>query len=284
MTLLFFRWRTCIISYTELFYGGMSFCHNWSVDDTIVELQKSQYGYHKYIYKNIFEASGQVVMLVNGEIIEFFAIIYFIAIVAFLLFVGKLPRVWRLVGYGALCGITIFISLVFRIFDFITLNCQSGERAQAFFETLQQQLTAGTLKIEYLEIPGCSYGVFGSIFALLAVIGGGIMLWFKPRWYSWLMTFAAIILSSQITALVSAMKEPRYIIHHNALRQKSYTLIEKKLAQKISHQQLVKAIQENLKDFRYTYENLNDEKTSSGIILTAIENLQPGNNAENSEK
>ena len=45
--------------------------------------------------------------------------------------------------------------------------------------------------------------------------------------------------------------------------------------EKIPPQRLAEVIKINLKDFRYTYENREDEKESSEKILTAIKNLQP---------
>ena len=212
-------------------------------------------------------------MMITDTIIILLPIIYFVALATFLFFMTKITRVWILLGYGVFCGIAIFISYVFRAFDFISFNIRSGELAKSFFEYLQLQLSAGALKTEYLEVPGCSYGICLSIFSLISMIGCGIVLVCKTRWYSWLITVIAIILSFHTTAFISAKNNQKYIIQHNELREKCYTLIDKKLAQKISHQQIAKAIQENLNDFNYSNENLRPEQESSEKIIKAIQNL-----------
>ncbi len=214
-------------------------------------------------------------MVINDMTIIFIMTVLMLALAAFIFFLEKIPRIWKLVGYAFFCILTIFISMIFRAFDFISFNCESGERAKNFFETLHKDLAAGTLDIAYLEVPGTQPGTLLSIIALLAIIGGGIVLWFKVRWFSYITTFAAIVLSFDTTAFITAFKAPEYIVSHNDIRKKSYTLIEKKLAEKIPPQRLAEVIKINLKDFRYTYENREDEKASSEKILTAIENLQP---------
>ena len=60
--------------------------------------------------------------------------------------------------------------------------------------------------------------------------------------------------------------EKRYISDSNALRKKTYLLIEQKRKENVSNKQISEAIKANLKDFRYTYENREDEKESSGKI------------------
>ena len=219
-------------------------------------------------------------MVINNETIILIPAFYLLALAAFIFFLEKIPRIWKLVGYAFFCILTIFISMIYRALDFISFNCESGIRAQNFFETLQQELTAGTFTAAYLEVPGTTWGTLLSIIALLAIIGGGIVLWFKVRWFSYITTFAAIVLSFDTTAFITAFKAPEYIVSHNDIRKKSYTLIEKKLAEKIPHQQLAEVIKTNLKDFRYTYENREDEKASSEKILIAIKNLQPDTEKE----
>lgn len=207
--------------------------------------------------------------------IIFIMTVLMLALVAFLFFLEKIPRIWKLVGYAFFCILTIFISLIYRGLNFISFNCESGERAKNFFETLHKDLAAGTLDIAYLEAPGTTTGTLLSIIALLAIVVGGIVLWFKVRWFSYITTFAAIVLSFDTTAFITAFKAPEYIVRHNDIRKKSYSLIEKKLAEKITHQHLAEVIKTNLKDFRYSYENLKDETASTNRILTAIGELSP---------
>ena len=214
-------------------------------------------------------------MAINDTMIFFILTVFMLALAAFIFFLEKIPRVWRLVLYALFCLIAIFISLIYRVFDFISFNCASGARAQNFFETLHKELAAGTINIAYLEVPGTTLGTVLSLIALLAIIGGGIVLWFKVRWFSYITTFAAIVLSFDTTAFVTAFKAPEYIVSHNDIRKKSYTLIEKKLAENIPPQRLAEVIKTNLKDFRYSYENLKDETASTDRILTAISELTP---------
>ena len=223
-------------------------------------------------------------MVINDVTIFLIPTVLMIALAAFIFFLEKIPRVWRLAGYGLFCALMIFISVIYRTLDFISFNCESGERARNFFETLHKDLAAGTLDIAYLEVPGTTWWTLLSIIAFLAIIGGGIVLWFKVRWFSYITTFAAIVLSFDTTAFITAFKAPEYIVSHNDIRKKSYTLIEKKLAENIPHQQLAEIIKTNLKDFRYTYENREDEKESSEKILIAIKNLQPEIKTEATKK
>ena len=184
-------------------------------------------------------------MVINDMTIIFIMTVLMLALTAFLFFLEKIPRIWKLVGYTFFCILTIFISMIYRALDFISFNCESGIRAQNFFETLHKDLAAGTLDIAYLEVPGTTTGTLLSIITLLAIIGGGIVLWFKVRWFSYITTFAAIVLSFDTTAFITAFKAPEYIVSHNDIRKKSYTLIEKKLAEKIPHQQLAEVIKTN---------------------------------------
>ena len=214
-------------------------------------------------------------MIISDMTILLIPVIFLVALAAFLIFLEKIPRLWRLIIYAFLSLMMVFFSLIFRALDFISFNCASGDRAQNFFETLHKELTAGRLNITYLEVPGTTAGTVLSIIALLAFIGGGIVLRFKVRWFSYITTFAAIFLAFEVTTFITAFKAPEYIVRHNEMRKKSYTLIENKLAENIPHQRMAEVIKTNLKDFRYTYENREDEKASSEKILIAIKNLQP---------
>ena len=212
-------------------------------------------------------------MMITDATVIMLPVIYFVALAAFLFLMAKMTRVWRLLGYGVFCGITIFISYAFRALDLLSCNIRSGELAKSFFEYLQLQLSAGALKTEYMEVPGCSYGICLSIFAFISMIGCGVVSVFTTRWYSRVLTFIAIILSFQTTAFISAKNNQKYIIRHNELRKKCYTLIDRKLAQNIPHRQISKAIQEKLSDFHYSYENLRPEQESSEKIIKAIQDL-----------
>lgn len=203
------------------------------------------------------------------------SVFFLVALAAFLIFLEKIPRLWRLIIYAFLSLMMVFFSLISRALDFISFNVESGIRAQNFFETLHKELTAGRLNITYLEVPGTTAGTVLSIIALLAFIGGGIVLRFKVRWFSYITTFAAIFLAFEVTTFITAFNAPEYIVRHNEMRKKSYTLIENKLAENIPHQRMAEVIKTNLKDFRYTYENLKDETASTDRILTAIGELSP---------
>ena len=95
---------------------------------------------------------------------------------------------------------------------------------------------------------------------------------------------AALVFSFGILDIQTPRGEERYIKDSNQLREKTYSLVEKKRKENVSNKQISDAIKANLKDFRYAYENRKVERESSEKILTAIEKLKPENNAEHAER
>ena len=170
------------------------------------------------------------------------------------------------------CIINIGLAFIYRCFNFITFHLQSGERALNFFTELSEELAHSTMNIEYLPMPSYTASIIWGIISLLVVIAGFVMLNLKIRWYNWVTTVAALFCAFGILDIQTPHSEKRYISDSNALREKTYLLIEQKRKENVSNKQISEAIKANLKDFRYTYENRKDEKKSSEKILTAIKN------------
>ena len=131
------------------------------------------------------------------------------------------------------------------------------------------------MSIEYLPMPSYTASIIWGIISLLVVIAGFVVLGLKIRWYSWVTTIAALFCACGILGIQTPHSEERYINDSNTLRKKTYLLIEQKRKENVSNKQISEAIKANLKDFRYTYENREDERVSSEKILIAIKNLQP---------
>jgi hypothetical protein len=203
------------------------------------------------------------------------ALIYLIYLLGFLILLKQIHRVWRWVIFTVFCVINIGLAGIFRGLNFITFNIQSGERALNFFTELSETLARNTMSIEYLPMPSYTASTIWGIISLLVVIAGFVVLGLKIRWYSWVTTIAALFCACGILGIQTPRSEERYINDSNTLRKKTYLLIEQKRKENVSDKQISEAIQANLKDFRYTYENREDEKASTEKILTAIENLQP---------
>ena len=203
------------------------------------------------------------------------AIIYLLALQGFLIPLKRIPKVWRLAIFTVLCAVNIGFAFICRCFNFITFHLQSGERALKFFTELSEELAHSTMSIEYLPMPSYTASIIWGIISLLVVIAGFVVLGLKIRWYSWVTTIAALFCACGILGIQTPHSEERYINDSNALRQKTYLLIEQKRKENVSNKQISEAIKANLKDFRYTYENREDERESSEKILFAIKNLQP---------
>ena len=207
---------------------------------------------------------------------EIFAgsLIYLLYLLGFLSLLKWLPRWGRLVGYVLFCIINIGLALIYRGLDFLSFNSQSGERALNFFTELSETLASNTMHIEYLPMPTYTASIIYGIISLLMVIAGFVVLNLKIRWYSYVTTIAALFCAFSILDIQTPHSEKRYISDSNALRQKTYHLIEQKRKENVSDKQISEAIRANLKDFRYSYENREDEKESSEKILFAIKILQ----------
>ena len=98
-------------------------------------------------------------MILNDAMILLFAFIALIGPAVFLIFLNRLPRRWRLGIYLLCIAMHLFAALVLSSLSWIERNCASGKRAQHFFESLQQQLAAGTVHRGFLELPGYAAGV-----------------------------------------------------------------------------------------------------------------------------
>ena len=91
-------------------------------------------------------------MILNDAMILLFAFIALIGPVVFLIFLNRIPRRWRLGIYLFCISMHLFAALVLSSLNWINRNIVSGMRAQHFFENLQQQLAAGTVHREFLEL------------------------------------------------------------------------------------------------------------------------------------
>ena len=203
------------------------------------------------------------------------AVIYLLCLLGFLIPLKRIPKVWRLAIFTVLCAVNIGFAFICRCFNFITFHLQSGERALKFFTELSEELAHSTMSIEYLPMPSYTASIIWGIISLLVVIAGFVVLGLKIRWYSWVTTIAALFCACGILGIQTPHSEERYINDSNTLRKKTYLLIEQKRKENVSNKQISEAIKANLKDFRYTYENREDERESSEKILIAIKNLQP---------
>ena len=220
----------------------------------------------------------------NNETLFAGAVIYLLCLLGFLIPLKWLPRWGRLVGYVLFCIINIGLAFIYRCFNFITFNIQSGERALNFFTGLSEQLANNTVKVEYLPMPSYTASIIWGIVSLAVVIAGFVVIGMKVRWYSWVSAIAALVFSFGIFGIQTPLSEERYIKDSNHLREKTYSLVEKKRKENVSNKQISEAIKANLKGFLYTYENREDEKESSEKILTAIKNLQPETKMEATER
>ena len=211
----------------------------------------------------------------NGETLFAGALGYLIYLLGFLSLLKWLPWWGRLVGYVFFCIINIGLAFTYRGLAFLSFNIQSGKRTLDFFTELSETLAHNTMNIEYLPMPSYTASIIWGIISLLVVIAGFVVLGLKIRWYSWVTTIAALFCACGILGIQTPHSEERYINDSNTLRKKTYLLIEQKRKENVSNKQISEAIKANLKDFRYTYENREEEKESSEKILTAIKNLQP---------
>ena len=220
----------------------------------------------------------------NDETLFCGALIYLLCLLGFLIPLKRIPKVWRLAIFTVFCAVNIGFAFICRCFNFITFHLQSGERALKFFTELSETLSNDTMKIEYLPMPSYTASIILGIISLLVVIAGFVVLGLKIRWYSWVTTIAALFCASGILDIQTPHSEMRYINDSNTLRKKTYLLIEQKRKENVSNKQISEAIKANLKDFRYTYENREDERKSSEKILIAIKTLQPETKMEATER
>ena len=146
-------------------------------------------------------------------------------------------------------------------------------RAQHFFENLQQQLAAGTVRQEFFELPGYASGVILTLLAAAAIIAGAVFAWRKLRWYSWFVLIFAFIMTQFTFSVCVRAKDRESIKVHNEMRQHVYGLVEQKRTEGVTDRQMAETIAENLKEFRYSYESRHAEIESEKKIEDALKKL-----------
>ena len=201
------------------------------------------------------------------------AIIYLLALLGFLIPLKWIPPGWRWVILAFFCTINIGLSFIYRGVHYLTFNIQSGEHALNFFTGLSEQLANNAVNVEYVPMPSYTTSIIWGIVSLAVVIAGFVVIGMKVRWYSWVSAIAALVFSFGIFGIQTPLTEERYIKDSNHLREKTYSLVEKKRKENVSNKQISEAIKVNLKGFLYTYENRTDERASSEKILTAIHGM-----------
>lgn len=202
--------------------------------------------------------------------------LYPLLLLGYLIFLVWIPRLWRLVGYCFFCVVHLFALALFDALRVIYRNNASGRHAEEFFAALERQLSSGSpLPPEYLEMPGYAVPMLLSVLAVAALVGGGVLVWRKIRWYSWPLLIAVFGLSSFLFAAEHCVDDRRDITERNDLRRRTYALLAEKRAQRVTDRQLAEAIAANRKDFRYSYETRAAEQMSVNRILKALRELMP---------
>ena len=214
-------------------------------------------------------------MILNDAMILLFAFIALIGPAVFLIFLNRIPRWWRMGIYLLCTGLYLFIADFFYLLSGLGRNNASGMRAQHFFENLQQQLAAGTVRQEFLELTGYASGVILTLLAAAAIIAGAVFAWRKLRWYSWFVLIFAFIMTQFSFSVCGRAKDRESIEIHNEIRQRVYGLIEQKRTEGVTNRQMTDSIAENLKEFRYSYESRRVEIESEKRIEDALKKLRP---------
>lgn len=213
-------------------------------------------------------------MISQDILLLLFAFIALIGPVVFLIFLNCIPR-WLRMGIYLVCvAMHLFAALVLSSLSGIQRNCASGERAQRFFESLQQQLAAGTVHQDFLTLPSYALSVVLTLLAVAAVIAGAVFAWRKIRWYSWFVLIFAFIMTQFAFSVCARAKDRESIEYHNETRRLVYGLIEQKRTEGVTDRQMAETIAENLKDFCYSYENRRSEIESEKRIEDALKKLR----------
>ena len=209
------------------------------------------------------------------EIFCILGCIWVASLCAFLIFLVRIPRFWRAVICLALEAGIVWAGYVLHVLRFIEKNLAFGRHAQAFFTTLQLQLGLGTVSEEYLELPGDAAGILLSLLAVAAIVAGPMCCWMKIRRYSYAVLPAAVLLTGFLFAFPDAVADRRDTAERNDFRREVYGLIAETLARGVTCRQMADAVAANLADFRYSYENRDEERASVARILAAIRGLKP---------
>ena len=199
--------------------------------------------------------------------------VYLISLIGFLVSLKFIPRPWRLAGYVVFSDAHVFAAYFLHSLNFLQRNIASGERTQQFFKSVWRQLAAGSLQPEFAELPGYVFPILLSLLAAAAILGGGVLLWQKIRWYSWPLLILAFFLSGFLFAFGNAQDDRQDIQGHNLLRKRIYELIGQKRAQQVPDRQLADAIRVGLKNYEYSYTSRQAEETSVEIIVSALRDL-----------
>ena len=210
----------------------------------------------------------------SDALILLFASVALIGPVIFLIFLNRLPRWWRLGIYLVCVAMHLFAALVLSSLSWIERNCASGERAQHFFESLRRQLTAGTVRQDFLTLPGYASGMVLTLLAAAAVIAGAVFAWRKIRWYSWFVLIFAFIMTQFAFSVCVRAKDRKSIEDHNGMRRLVYGLIQQKRTEGVTDLQMAETIAENLKEFRYSNETRRTEFESWKRIDDALKKLR----------
>ena len=212
-------------------------------------------------------------MISQDILLLLLASIALIGPVVFLIFLNIIPRWWRMGIYLACVAMHLFAAFILFSLRWIQRNIASGERTQRFFESLQQQLAAGTVHQDFLTLPGYASGAVLTLLAVAAVIAGAVFAWRKIRWYSWFVLIFAFSMTQFTFSVCVRVKDRECIEDHNEMRRLVYGLIEQKRTEGVTDRQMAETIAENLKDFRYSYENRRLEIESEKQIEDTLKKL-----------
>lgn len=201
--------------------------------------------------------------------------VWFTALCAFLIFLARIPRLWRAVICLALEAGIIWAGYVLHVLRFIEKNLGFGRHAQAFFTTLQLQLSFGAVREEYLELPGYAAGILLSLLAVAAIVAGTVCCWMKIRRYSYAVLPITILLTGFLFAFPDVVDDRRDAAERNDFRRAVYGLVAETLARGVTCRQMADAVAAPLADFRYSYENRDAERASVARILAAIRGSKP---------
>ena len=213
-------------------------------------------------------------MAVEDFFIQLFFLIAAIGPLAFLIFLNRIPRWWRLIIFFLCAGLYLFIADLFYSLSGLGRNIASGARTQHFFESLQQQLASGTVHQDFLTLPGYASGAVLTLLAVAAIIAGAVFAWRKIRRYSWFVLISAFIMTQFVFSVRVRTEDRKSIEYHNETRRRVYGLIEQKRTEGVTDRQMAETIAENLKEFRYSYENRRTEIESEKRIEAALKKLR----------
>ncbi len=113
-----------------------------------------------------------------------------------------------------------------------------------------------------------------TLLAVAAILAGAVFAWRKIRWYSWFVLIFAFVMTQFFFSVCTWAKDRESIVDHNEMRLIIYGLIEQKRTEGVTDRQMAETIAENLKEFRYSYENRCEEIESKKRIEDALKKLR----------